>query len=136
MLPLLLGATAACGGEGGFDAWCNAPGQETSILFLALAFGVIAAVVVAWARKRGLEGWDLRESASAPSPWTMVGIVIGVFVVSGVVFSLVLSSAENCAPAQRTANLWFTWLGILLATAFCLLGLLGANRSYERGAGR
>ena len=135
-LLLLFCGSTGCGDEGAFDAWCNTPGREISILFYALGTGVAAVAVVLWARKRRLDDWNLRESARAPSPWTTVWVSLGAFLLAGLVFSLVLSVAEGCAPAQRTANLWSTWQGILLATVLCLLGLLGANRWYTRGAGR
>ncbi len=132
LLPLLLCATAACGGESAFDAWCNAPGREMSLLFYALAPGVIALAVVGWARKRRLDGWDLRESPSAPSSGRMVWTVLAVFLVSGLVLSVALNGADGCAPEQRTTNLWFTWQGILLAGVLCVLGLFGANWLYVR----
>ena len=131
-VPLLLCATAACGGEGAFDAWCNTPGREISLLFYPLAPGVIALAAVWWAQKRRLDGWDLRESPSAPSSATIVWIFLVVFLISGLVLSLALSGADGCAPEQRTTNLWFTWPGILLAGVLCLLGLFGANRLYAR----
>ncbi len=106
-----------------------------SLLFLALAPGAIAAAVVGWARKRRLDGWDLRESPRAPSSATMVVIFLAVFLVSGLVLSFALRGAEGCAPEQRTTNMWFTWLGIVLAAVLCLLGLFGANRWYA-GRGR
>ena len=131
-LPLAAIATAACGGEGAFDAWCNTPGREMSLLFYALAPGVIALAVVGWARKRRLNGWDLRESTSAPSSGSLVWIFVAVFLVSGLVLSFALNGADGCAPDQRTTNLSFTWLGILLAAVLCLLGLFGANWLYAR----
>ena len=135
-LLLLLCGSTGCGGEGAFDAWCNTPGREMSILFYALGTGVVAVAVVLWARKRRLDGWNLRESARAPSPWTIVWVSLGAFLLAGLAFSLFLTGAEGCAPEQRTANLWFTWQGVLVATVLCLLGLLGANRWYKRGAER
>ena len=132
-LPLLLGATTACGGEGAFDAWCNTPGREmTLLLFYALPPGVLAAVVAGWARKRQLDGWDLRESAGAPSSWLTVGIFLALFFVAGLVLSFALNGADGCAPEQRTMNLWFAWLGILLSAVLCLLGPFGANWLYTR----
>ena len=131
-VPLLLCATAACGGEGAFDAWCNTPGREMSLLFYTLAPGVIALAVVGWARKRRLEGWDLRESLSTPSSGKMVWIFLAVFFVSGMVLSFAMNGADGCAPEQRTTNLWFTWQGILLAAVLCVLGLFGANWLYAR----
>ena len=131
-LPLLLCATAACGGEGAFDAWCNTPGREMSLLFYALAPGVIALAVIAWARKHRLDGWDLRASPTAPSSSTMVWIFLTVFLVAGIVLSFALDGADGCAPEQRTTNLWFTWRGIVLAALLCVLGLLGANWWYAR----
>ena len=133
LLFLPLGVTAACGGEGAFDAWCNTPGRElTLLLFYTLPPGVLAAVVSGWARKRQLAGWDLRKSAGAPSSWLTVGIFLALFVIGGLVFSSVLNGADECAPAQRNANLWFTWLGILFAVVLCLLAPLGANWWYTR----
>ena len=82
-LPLLLWATAACGGEGAFDAWCNTPGREITLLFYALPSGVVALAVVGWARKRRLDGWDLRESTSAPSSGSLVWVFLAAFVASG-----------------------------------------------------
>ena len=131
LLPLLLGGTAACGGEGALDAWCNAPGREmTLLLFYTLPPGVLAAVVAGWVRKRQLDGWDLRESAGAPSSWLTVGIFLALFFIGGLVFSFALDGADGCAPEQRDSNLWFTWSGILLAALLCLLAPLGANRWY------
>lgn len=133
LLFLLLGPTAACGGEGAFDAWCNTPGRElTLLLFYTLPPGVLAAVVSGWARKRQLAGWDLRESAGAPSSWLTVGIFLVLFFIGGLVFSFALNGADECAPAQRDVNLWFTWSGILLAAVLCLLAPLGANWWYTR----
>ena len=103
-----------------------------SLLFYALAPGVIALAAVGWARKRRLDGWDLRESASAPSSWTMVWMFLAVFLVAGLVLSFALNGADGCAPDQRTTNLSFSWLGILLAAVLCLLGLFGANWLYAR----
>lgn len=131
-LPLLLCGTAACGGEGAFDAWCNTPGREMTLLFYALPLGVVALAVVCWACKRRLDGWDLRESTSAPSSWSLVWIFLAAFLVFGLVLSYALNGADGCAPEQRTANLWFTWLGILLAVLLCLLGPFGANWAYTR----
>lgn len=135
-LPLLLCATAACGGEGGregaFDRWCNTPGSEMSLLLYALAAGLIALVAVGWERKRRLDAWDLRESPGAPSTGAMVWIFPAAFLVSGLVLSFALNAAENCEPGQIETNLFFTWLGILLAALLCLLGLLVANWSYTR----
>ena len=102
------------------------------LLFYALAPGTIAAVVVAWASKRRLDAWDLRESANAPSFGTTVWIVLGAFIVAGFVLSLAVNGADGCAPEQRTTNLWFTWLGILLSAFLCLLGPVGANWWYTR----
>ena len=131
LLLLLLGATAACGGEGAFDAWCNTPGREmTLLLFYTLPPGTLAALVAGWARKRQLDGWDLRESAGAPSSWLTVGIFLALFFIGGLVFSFALDGADGCAPEQRDRNLWFTWSGILLAALLCLLAPLGANRWY------
>lgn len=132
LLFLLLGATAACGGEGAFDAWCNTPGRELTLLFYTLPTGVLAAVVSGWARTRQLAGWDLRKSAGAPSSWLTVGIFLALFVIGGLVFSFALNGADECAPAQRDVNLWFTWSGILLAAVLCLLAPLGANWWYTR----
>ena len=133
LLPLLLGATAACGGEGAFDAWCNTPGREiTLLLFYALPPGVLAAAVAGWARKRQLDGWDLRESAGVPSSWLTVGTFLALFFVAGLVFSFALNDAEGCHPEQRTTNLWFAWVGIVLAAVLCLLGPFGANWLYTR----
>ena len=131
-LPLLVGATAACGGEGAFDAWCNAPGREMTLFLYAVAPGFGAAGAVWWMRRRRLKNWDLRESPGAPSAGTMVWVFVGAFLVAGLVLSFALNGADGCAPEQRTANLWFTWQGLLLAAVLCLLGLLAANWSYKR----
>ena len=132
-LVLLLCATAACGGEGAFDAWCNMPGREVSLLLYAFASGVIGLTVVALVRMRHLTRWNLRHAPSAPSPWTIVWIFPIVFLVSGLVLSFALAAADGCAPEQRTRNLSFLWPGILVGTTLCVLGLLGANRWYSRG---
>lgn len=133
LLPLLLGLTAGCGGEGAFDSWCNTPGREmTLLLFYTLPPGVFAAMVAGWARKRQLDDWDLRESAGAPSSWLTVGIFLALFFIAGLVLSFALNGADGCAPEQRTMNLSFAWLGILLAAVLCLLGPLGANWWYRR----
>ena len=98
LLLLLLGATAACGGEGAFDAWCNTPGREmTLLLFYTLPPGALAALIAGWARKRQLDGWDLRESAGAPSSWLTVGIFLALFFIGGLVFSFALDGADACA---------------------------------------
>ena len=131
-LPLLLCATTACGGEGAFDVWCNTPGREITLLFYAFPSGVVALAVVGWAHKRRLDGWDLRESTSTPSSGSLMWLFLAAFFVAGVVLSLALNGADGCAPDQRTTNLWFTWLGILLAAFLCLLGRFGANRLYAR----
>ena len=133
LLPLLLiGATAACGGEGAFDAWCNTPGVETTLLLYAITPGFAAAGAVWWTRKRRFDDWDLRESPAAPSAGVPVWVFLGAFLASGLVFSVFLSGADGCAPEQRATNLWFTWLGLLVAAGLCLLGLLAANWSYTR----
>ena len=132
LLPLLFCATAACGGEGAFDAWCNTPGTEMWLLIYALAPGTIAAAVVGSAHKRRLDRWDLRESASAPSSGTTVWILLGGFIVAGLVLSLAVNGADGCAPEQRTTNLRFTWLGILLSAVLCLLARFGASWWYTR----
>ncbi len=130
---LLLCTTAACGGEGAFDAWCNMPGREmTLLLFYALPPGVVAAVVTGWARTRQLGDWDLRESAGAPPFWSSVGIFLVLFFVAGLVLSFAMNGAEGCAPEQRSLNLWFAWLGILLAAVLCVLGPLVASWWYTR----
>ena len=131
-LTLLLCATAACGGEGAFDAWCNTPGRELTLLFYTFTSGVVALAVVGWARKRRLDGWDLRETTSAPSSWSLVWVFLAAFLASGLVLSFALNGADGCAPEQRATNLGSTWLGILLAAILCLLGLFGANRLYAR----
>ena len=47
LLPLLLmGTTVACGGEGEFDAWCNAPGREMTLLLYAITPGFAGAGAV------------------------------------------------------------------------------------------
>lgn len=133
LLPLLLmGATAACGGEGEFDAWCNTPGREMTLFLYAMAPGFAAAAAVWWTRKRRLEGWDLRESPNAPSAGVLVWVFLGVFLASGLVLSVFLSGADGCAPEQRNTNLWFTGYGLVIAAALCGLGLSGANWSYGR----
>ena len=133
LLPLLLmSATAACGGEGAFDAWCNTPGREMSLLLYAVTPGVAAAAAVWWTRKRRLEGWDLRESPDSPAVGMLVWVFLGAFLASGLVLSFFLSDADGCAPEQRTTNIWFAWQGLLVAAGLCLLGLLSANWSYRR----
>ena len=131
--PLLLGTTAACGGEGAFDRWCNTPGSEMTLLLYALVAGLIALVAVGWQRKRRLDAWDLRESPCAPSASTLVMVWTfpAVFLVSGLVLSFALNGAD-CEPGQIRTNLFFTWLGILVAALLCLSGLLVANWSYKR----
>ncbi len=131
-LPLLLGATAACGGDRAFDDWCNTPGREMTLLLFAATPGVVAAGAVWWTRKRRLEDWDLRESPDAPPVGVLAWVFLGVFLASGLVLSVFLSGADGCAPEQRTANLWFTWLGLAIAAALCGLGLFGASWSYNR----
>ena len=61
-----------------------------------------------------------------------MGILLGAFIVAGLVLSFALNGADGCAPEQRTTNLWFTWQGVLFAAVLCLLGLLGANWFYVR----
>ncbi len=132
LLPLLLtGATAACGGEA-FDQWCNTPGQHLSLLFQAVPLGIIVAAAVGWDRRRRLDGWDLRKSANSPPYGSPVWVVLVVFAGAGLALSFALYGAEDCAPEQRALNLRFTWLGVLLASCLCLLGLLAANWWYTR----
>lgn len=132
---LLLCATAACGGEGAFDTWCNEPGSEIDLLLGALGLGVIGSIVVWQVRMRGLKSWDLRHSPNPPSTWTVVWVFLAVFLVSGLVLWFLLDGADGCAPEQRGENTWFLFGGILVGAALCLLGLVGANWSM-RGAGR
>lgn len=133
LLPLLLmSATSACGGEGAFDAWCNTPGREMSLLLYAIAPGFAAAAAVWWMRKRRLEDWDLRESPDSPAVGMLVWVFLGAFLASGLVLSFLLSGADGCAPDQRTTNIWFTWQGLLVAAGLCVAGLLAANWSYTR----
>lgn len=127
---LLLCATAACGGEGAFDAWCNAPGREVALLLYAAVFGGVGAIVVGWMRMRGLKCWDLRHSAGAPSTWTVVWVFLAIFLVSGLVLSFRLDGAEGCAPEQRGMNTWFLWGGILGGAGLCLAGWVVANKAY------
>lgn len=127
---LLLCATAACGGEGAFDAWCNAPGREIGLLLYAVVLGGIGAVVVWQVRMRGLKRWDLRDSASAPSTWTAVWVFLAIFLVAGLVLSLLFDGADGCAPEQRGMNTWFLWGGILGGAFLCLAGWVVANKSY------
>lgn len=131
-LLLALSTSVACGGEGAFDTWCNAPGREMTVLLYAIAPGVVAAGAVWWARKRRLEGWDLRESSNAPPAGVLIWVFLGAFLVSGLLLSVFLSGADGCAPEQRSTNLWFTWYGLLVAAGLCLLGLLAANWLYRR----
>ena len=129
---LALGTTAACGGEGGFDAWCNTPGREVTLLFYCLPPSVLA-IVVGWGvRARQLRNWDLRESAAAPSSWATVGVFLALFVVAGLLLSFALNGADGCAPEQRSMNLRYAWAGIVIATVLCLVGPLGANWLYGR----
>ena len=125
-------ATAACGGAGEFDAWCNTPGRETTLFLYTITPGFAAAAAVWWTRKRRLDGWDLRESPGAPSAGILVWAFLGAFLVSGLVFSFFLSGADGCDPGQRTTNIQFTWYGLLVAAGLCVLGLLAANWSYTR----
>ena len=130
---LLLCATAACGGEGAFDAWCNAPGRERWLLLYAGVFGVVGAFVVWQVRMRSLERWDLRHSASAPSTRTVVWVVLAIVLVSaGLVFSFLLDGADGCAPEQRAVNMRFLWLGILGGAVLCLVVWFRANKSYAK----
>lgn len=129
--PLLLGTTAACGGEGTFDRWCNTPGSEMSLLLYAVVAGLVALVAVGWERKRRLDAWNLRESPVAPSAGKMVWILPAVFLVSGLVLSFALNGAD-CEPGQIRKNLFSTWLGFLVAALLCLSGLLAAHWSYTR----
>lgn len=129
---LLLCATAACGGEGAFDAWCNEPGREMWLLGCAVAFGFVGAIVVSLVRMRGLKRWDLRHSASAPSTWTVVWVFPAFFLVAGLVLSFLLDGADGCAPEQRGMNTRFLWIGILGGAALCLAGWVGANKTYAR----
>ena len=127
---LLLCATAACGGEGAFDAWCNTPRSEMFLLLYAVAFGVVGAIVVWQVRMRGLNRWDLR-SASAPSTWIVVWVLLAILV-SGLVLSFLLDGADGCAPEQRRMNTRFLWGGILGGAVLCLVGWVGANEAYAR----
>ena len=127
---LLLCVTAACGGEGAFDAWCNAPGREMALLLYAVLFGGGGAFVVGWMRMRGLKHWDLRLSTSAPSTSTVVWVLLAVLLVSGLVLSFLLDGAEGCAPEQRGMNTWFLWGGILGGAGLCLAGWVVANKAY------
>ena len=129
---LLLCATAACGGEGAFDAWCNAPGREMALLLYAAAFGGVGAFVVWQVRMRGLKRWDLRLSTSAPSTWTVVWVLLAVFLVSGLVLSFLLDGADGCAPEQRAVNMRFLWGGLLVGAVLCLMVRIGANKWYAR----
>ena len=134
---LLLCATAACGGEGAFDAWCNTPGREMALLRYAVAFGVVGAIVVSQVRMRGLNRWDLRRSdlrrtASAPSTRAVVWVLLAIFLVSGLVLSFLLDGADGCAPEQRGMNTRFLWGGILVGAVLCLAGWVGANKAYAR----
>lgn len=129
---LLLCATAACGGEGAFDAWCNAPGRERWLLLYAGVFGVIGAFCVSQVRMRGLKRWDLRHSAGAPSTWTVVWVLLAVLLVSGLVLSFLFDGADGCAPEQRGMNTWFLWGGVLGGAVLCLAGWFGANMWYAR----
>lgn len=130
---LLLGGTAACGGEGAFDAWCNTPGTETQLLFGAVALGTVGWIVGLGLRKRALGRWDLRDSPGALSIRTFVWSFAALFVGSGLVLWFVLSGADGCAPEQKQANTLFLGLGMLGGAALCLIGLEVANR---RNAGR
>lgn len=129
---LLLCATAACGGEGAFDAWCNAPGREWWLLGYAGVFGVIGAFCVSQVRMRGLKRWDLRHSAGAPSTWTVVWVFLAVLLVSGLVLSFLFDGADGCAPEQRGMNTWFLWGGVLGGAVLCLAGWVVANFRYTR----
>ena len=127
---LLLCATAACGGEGAFDAWCNAPGRETALLIYAVVFGGVGAIAVWQVRMRGLKRWDLRHSAGAPSTWTVVWVLLAVLLVSGLVLSFLFDGADGCAPEQRGMNTWFLWGGVLGGAVLCLAGWVVANKAY------
>ena len=130
---LLLCATSACGGEGAFDAWCNAPDSEMVLLRYAVGFGVVGAIVAGWMRMRGLEHWDLRHSAGAPSTRTVVWVVLAIVLVSaGLVFSFLLDGADGCAPEQRAVNMRFLWGCLLGGAVLCLVVRIGANKWYAR----
>lgn len=132
---LLLCATSACGGDGAFDAWCNAPGREWWLLLYAGVFGVVGAFCVSQVRMRGLKRWDLRHSAGAPSTWTtwtVVWVVLAILLVSVLVPSFLFDGADGCAPEQRGMNTWFLRAGILVGAGLCLAGWVGANMWYAR----
>ena len=129
---LLLCATAACGGEGAFDAWCNEPGREMAMLLYAVVFGIVGAIVASQVRMRSLKRWDLRHSSGAPSTWTIVWVLLAFFLVAGLVLSFLLDGADGCAPEQRGMNTRFLWIGILVGAGLCLAGWVGANKTYAR----
>ena len=102
------------------------------LLFYCLPLGILATAVAWGVRTRQLRNWDLRKSVAAPSSWSTVGVFLALFFVAGLALSFALNGAEGCAPEQRSMNLGFAWLGILIATVLCLVGPLGANWWYTR----
>ena len=116
-LYLLLCATSACGGDSRLvsGTWCNEPGREVDLLISTMAIGTIAAFVVWLVRGRQLQRWNLRTSFVAPSTTVTLWTVTLCAVVPTALLSLLLSVAEPCAPDQKTANILYLWMGVLLA---------------------
>ena len=138
LVYLLLGATSACGGDSGLvsGAWCNEPGREWDLLISTIVIGALAAFVVWLVRGRQLQRWNLRKSPVAPSTTVTLWTIAVCAVVPTVLLSLSVYGAEACAPDQRTANILYLWMGVLLATTACLAGLLVAKTTYVKGSSR
>lgn len=134
----LLCMTSACGGQGGLvsGAWCNQPDREWYLLVSTLAIGAIAAFVVWLVRERQLQRWDLRKSPVAPSTALTLWTIAGFAIIPAVLLSFSIYTADPCDPDQKSANVLYLWIGVVLGTAACLVGLLIAKTTYVKGSRR
>ena len=101
---------------------------------MAAVTGVVGMWLVRVVRKRRLQRWDLEKLPAAPSLvstiWT-VGLCVAI---PAIVLSILIFTADPCAPSQKQANILFLLLGAAGCAVLCLLGVYSANRGYERGA--
>ena len=132
---LLLATTGACGGEVGarWGPWCNEPNREWDLFFGSVILGGLGLLATWWWRRLQFRHWDLRSSPFSPSTSRIGWAIALCALVPFFLLSCLVYIAEPCAPAQKWANFWLLFAGILIAVALSLLGLVAAKKRYTGG---